>query len=114
MEVIVGELEGCEAWKNAEKNGFSVMSAGEAAKKADLIKLLVPDTEHRSVYNKEIAPHMTTGKILGVSHGFSVHYYQVIPPKDVDVIMTAPKAPGFRVRSLYEEGKGIGLKKEQK
>ena len=106
MDVVVGELEGTDAWKRAEENGFTVMSAAEAAKKADFIKLLVPDTEHRSVYDKEIAPYMSTGKTIGVSHGFSIHFYQIIPPKDIDVIMTAPKAPGFRVRSLYEEGKG--------
>jgi ketol-acid reductoisomerase len=68
-------------------------SASEAAKQADLIRLLVPDTEHKYVYDTEIAPRMKTGKILGVSHGFSIHYHQIIPPKDIDVIMTAPKAP---------------------
>lgn len=106
MDVIVGELKGGDAWKSAEECNFAVMSASEAAGQADFIKLLVPDTEHRSVYDREIAPHMTTGKILGVSHGFSIHFHQIVPPKDIDVIMTAPKAPGFRVRSLYQEGKG--------
>jgi len=106
MDVIVGELKGCESWKKAEENGFTVMSAAEAAKKANFIKLLIPDTDHKSIYDKEIAPYMSTGKTLGLSHGFSIRFHQIVPPKDIDVVMTAPKAPGFRVRSLYQEGKG--------
>lgn len=106
MDVIVGELKGCESWKKAEKSGFTVMSAGEAAKKANFVNLLIPDTDHKSIYDKEIAPYMSTGKTLGVSHGFSIRFHQIVPPKDIDVVMTAPKAPGFRVRSLYQEGKG--------
>ena len=106
MDVIVGELEGSDAWKNAEEYGFTVVGSSEAAKQGDFIQLLVPDTLQKSLYDKEIAPHMTTGKILGFSHGFSIHFHQIIPPKNIDVVMTAPKAPGFRVRELYNEGKG--------
>jgi len=106
MQVIVGELQGSHGWKDAEEHGFSVMSASEAAKEADFIQLLAPDTLQKALYEKEIASNMTTGKILGFSHGFSIHFHQIVPPRHVDVVMTAPKAPGFRVRELYEEGKG--------
>jgi ketol-acid reductoisomerase len=79
----------------------------EAAKKADVIQMLVPDEFQGAIYASEIAPGMSKGKTLCFSHGFNIHYNQIVPPKDVDVIMVAPKGPGFLVRRTYTEGNGV-------
>lgn len=104
MDVVVGELKNSPAWKNAKKEKIRVMSASEAAKYADYIVILVPDEIQLRVYKEEIEPYLTAGKVLGFDHGFSIHFHQIIPPKDIDIVMAAPKAPGASVRKLYKEG----------
>lgn len=105
--VIVAEVPGSDNWKKAEAAGLRVMKASDAAKEADVVMILVPDHLQADIYNKEIAPYMTAGKTLMFAHGFNIHFGQVVPPKDVDVTMIAPKAPGHRVRELFTEGVGV-------
>jgi ketol-acid reductoisomerase len=107
VNVIISEMEGTENFELAKKHGFSPMSASEAAKKADIIQILVPDEIQPIVYEKEIKQYLTAGKSLVFSHGFNIHFGQIVPPKDVDVYMVAPKGPGHLVRSVYQEGKGV-------
>lgn len=107
LDVIIGVRKGGESWAQAKSDGFNVMSAAEAAKKGDLIQMLIPDEIQAGVYASEIAPHMSSDKTLCFSHGFNIHYNQIVPPKDVDVIMVAPKGPGYLVRRTYTEGIGV-------
>ena len=107
VNVVIGELAGTDNYKTALKHGFKPVSASEAAKQADIIQVLVPDEVQSYVYRNEIAPNLKKGKALGFSHGFNIHFMQIIPPKDVDVIMVAPKGPGHLVRSEYEKGGGV-------
>src|ERR1043165_9826657 len=107
VDVIVGLYPGSKSWAKAEASGLKVMNSGDAAKAADIIMILVADHIQADLYNQEIAPHMTAGKTLMFAHGFNIHFQQIAPPKDVDVSMVAPKAPGHRVRELYTEGVGV-------
>ncbi|MBM5804968.1 MAG: ketol-acid reductoisomerase [Candidatus Verstraetearchaeota archaeon] len=107
MKVIIGLKRGSPSWKRAEDEGLKVFEVAEASKKADFIILLVPDVQQPEVYRKEIAPYLTKGKMLGFSHGFNIHFGLIKPPKDVDVIMVAPKSPGVRVREEYLKGYGV-------
>lgn len=107
LNVIVGLRENGASWKAAKKAGLDVTAVAEAAKKADIIQMLIPDEIQRDVYEKEIAPHLKKGKTLCFSHGFNIHFNQIVPPKDIDVIMVAPKGPGFLVRRTYTEGAGV-------
>jgi ketol-acid reductoisomerase len=107
VSVIVSEAPGTAAWGKAEAAGLKVMSTAEAAKIADVVMILVSDHIQGDIYNKDIAPHMTAGKTLMFAHGFNIHFGQIVPPKDIDVTMIAPKAPGHRVRELYTEGVGV-------
>jgi ketol-acid reductoisomerase len=107
LNVIIGLRPGSARIKQAQEAGFEVYSVAEAAKKAQVIQILLPDEKHKDVYEKEIAPGLEPGDALVFSHGFSIHYQQVVPPKDVDVYMVAPKGPGHMVRRLYQEGSGI-------
>jgi ketol-acid reductoisomerase len=106
-DVIVGLYPGSKSWAKAEAAGLKVMTTADAAKAADVIMILVADHIQGDLYNQEIAPHMTPGKTLMFAHGFNIHFQQIAPPKDVDVSMVAPKAPGHRVRELYTEGVGV-------
>lgn len=107
VDVIIGLRPESARVKQAEAAGFKVYSVAEATKKAQIIQILLPDEKHGEVYTKEIAPNLEAGDALVVSHGFSIFYQQMVPPKDVDVYMVAPKGPGHMVRRLYEEGTGI-------
>ena len=107
VKVIVGLYEGSKSWPVAEAAGFEVFTAAEAAKRADLIMLLINDEKQAKLYKESIEPNLTAGKILAFAHGFNIHFQQIIPPKDVDVIMIAPKGPGHTVRSEYVAGKGV-------
>jgi ketol-acid reductoisomerase len=107
VEVVVAEMPGTSNWKRAEEAGLRIMSASEASKLASVMMILVPDHVQATVYEKEIAPNMTAGKTLMFAHGFNIHFGQIVPPKDVDVSMIAPKAPGHRVRELFTEGVGV-------
>jgi ketol-acid reductoisomerase len=107
VKVLVAELPGTQNYKTAVEHGFKPMSAAELTQKADVIQVLLPDEIQRIVYAKEIAPNLTAGKTLGFSHGFNIHFKQIVPPADVDVIMVAPKGPGHTVRSEYVGGGGV-------
>jgi ketol-acid reductoisomerase len=107
VNVVVSELPGTSNWDKANAAGLNVMSAADAAKAAEVIMILVADHHQRDMYEKEIAPSMKAGKTLMFAHGFNIHFKQIVPPKDVDVSMIAPKAPGHRVRELFVEGVGV-------
>jgi len=106
INVIVGLRKGGKSWERAKRDGHNVQEVGEATKNADLVHILIPDMEQARVYKQEIAPYLKNGQALGFSHGAAVHWRWIDPPKDVDVIMVAPKAPGQRVRELYLENFG--------
>jgi len=105
-QVLIAEAKGTPGWKNAKDAGFDVMTADEVAKQADIIVMLVPDNLHRDTYYKSIEKGLTKGNVLMFAHGFNIHYGQVIPPPNIDVVMIAPKCPGHMVRQLYVEGAG--------
>jgi len=106
MNVIVGEVKGAN-WEKAVKAGFNVVTASEAAKKADVIMMLVPDEYMADIYKSEIAPNIKKGAYLGFAHGFNIHFGQIVPPTNVNVYMVAPKGPGHLVRSEYLSGSGV-------
>jgi ketol-acid reductoisomerase len=105
--VIVGLYEGSKSWAQAETQGLPVMPVAEAAARADIIMMLVPDTTQASLYEQAIAPHLRPGKTLMFAHGFNIHFGQIQPPPGVDVSMVAPKAPGHRMREVFTEGFGV-------
>ena len=104
--VIIGLYEGSKSWAKAEKQGFDVYTTAEAAKKADIIMILINDEKQADMYKKDIEPNLEAGNMLMFAHGFNIHYGCIVPPADVDVTMIAPKAPGHTVRSEYQAGKG--------
>ena len=104
--VIIGLYEGSRSWAKAEKQGFKVYTAAEAAKQADIIMILINDEKQADMYKKDIEPNLEAGNMLMFAHGFNIHFGCIVPPKDVDVTMIAPKAPGHTVRSEYQAGKG--------
>jgi len=106
VKVVVGLYEGSKSWPKAEAEGLTVKTVADAAAEADVIMLLMPDTMQPQVYAESIAPHLTPGKTLMFAHGFNIRFGQIQPPASVDVSMVAPKAPGHRVRELYQEGAG--------
>lgn len=107
LNVIIGLRTGSARWKRAEDAGFEVMTVSEAAARADVIQILLPDETQSKVYHAEIKEHLTAGKALVFSHGFNIHFGQIVPPSDVDVFMVAPKSPGHLVRRTYTEGAGV-------
>ncbi len=107
VKVVIGLYEGSKSWATAEAAGFEVYTAAEAAAKADLIMILINDEKQAKLYKESIEPNLAPGKILAFAHGFNIHFQQINPPADVDVIMVAPKGPGHTVRSEYVAGKGV-------
>ncbi len=107
IEVIVGLHERSRSKAKAESDGLKVMTPSEVAREADVIMFLVPDTVQPQLYKREIEPYLDDTKTLAFAHGFNIHFYQIVPPKEVDVFMVAPKGPGHLVRWMYEEGKGV-------
>ena len=107
MDVTVALYEGSKSWQKAEAAGLKVKTTAEAAKEADLIMILINDEKQAAMYQKDIAPYLRPGMTLCFAHGFAIHFGQIVPPADVDVIMIAPKGPGHTVRSQYLEGKGV-------
>ncbi len=105
--VIIGLYEGSKSWKRAEEQGFEVYTAAEAAKRADIIMILINDELQAAMYKESIEPNLEAGNMLMFAHGFNIHFNQIVPPKDVDVTMIAPKGPGHTVRSEYQAGKGV-------
>ena len=106
-DVIIGLYKGGKSWPVAEKDGFTVMTTAEATQAADIIMILINDEKQADMYKKDIAPYLTAGKAIMFAHGFNIHYGQINPPADVDVLMIAPKGPGHTVRSQYVAGKGV-------
>jgi ketol-acid reductoisomerase len=107
LNVIIGLYEGSKSIEAAKERGFEVVSTGEAVRRADVIFVALPDTKQPAAYEKDIAPNLVPGKTLLFSHGFSIHFKTIVPPKDVDVILVAPKGPGHIVRRQFTEGKGV-------
>jgi ketol-acid reductoisomerase len=107
LDVVVAELEGTANYRLAQEHGFTPISTAEAAKGGDIIQILLPDTAQSRIYKDEIKGGLKKGKTLVFSHGFNIHYGQIIPPPFVDVIMIAPKGPGHLVRRQFVEGKGV-------
>src|SRR5947207_6926027 len=107
LKVIIGLYEGSKSIPVAKEKGFKVVSTAEAVRQADVIFVALPDTKQSRVYATDIAPNLKKGKTLLFSHGFSIHFKTIVPPKEVDVILVAPKGPGHIVRRQYTEGKGV-------
>ena len=106
-KVVVSEMEGTPNFEQAKKDGFTPLSAQEACAKGDIIQILTQDHVQSKVYQQAVKPNLKKGKALCFSHGFNIHFKEIVPPKDVDVFMVAPKGPGALVRRMYEEGKGV-------
>ena len=107
VDVIVGLYKGSKSWAKAEAQGVTVMTAAEAAAAADMIMILINDEKQAKLYKESIEPNLTEGKTLAFAHGFNIHFGCIKPPKNVNVIMVAPKGPGHTVRSEYQVGKGV-------
>src|SRR5689334_8292754 len=107
VKVIIGLYPGSKSIAVAKEKGFEVFDTAEAVKRADVIFVALPDTKQAAAYKKDIEPNLTKGKTLLFSHGFSIHFKTIVPPKDVNVILVAPKGPGHIVRRQYTEGKGV-------
>jgi len=107
VNVILGLRPSGSSWKTATNENFEVYTIAEAVQKADIVQMLIPDLEQPAVFRNQVAPHMTAGKVLGFSHGFNIHFKQIIPQSNVDVIMVAPKSPGRRLRETYLDGFGV-------
>ena len=105
-QVIIGLHEGSRSKAKAEGDGLRVFSVAEAARQADIVMVLIPDTLQGSVYEEHIAPNLKAGAMLMFAHGFNIHFKEIVPPATVDVAMVAPKAPGHRVREVFTEGAG--------
>lgn len=106
VDVVVGLYKGSKSWAKAEAKGLKVYTAAEAAAQADIIVILINDEKQAQLYKESIEPNLKPGKMLMFAHGFCIHFHQIVPPKDVDVTMIAPKAPGHTVRSEYVAGRG--------
>ena len=109
FDVRVGLYEGSKSKERAAAAGLKVMNTDEAVKEADLVMVLVNDETQAKLYNSDIKPYLKKGATLTFAHGFNIHYGQIVPPADVDVIMVAPKAPGHTVRSTYLDGFGVPM-----
>ena len=105
--VVIGLYDGSKSKAKAEEDGFEVLSNSDATKKADLISFCLPDTVQGKVYKEEVLPNLRSGQTLLFAHGFTILYEQISPPKNIDVVMIAPKAPGHRVRAVFERGLGV-------
>ena len=107
VKVTVGLRKGGASWDKAKKAGLSVKEVGVAVKEADVVMILVPDELQPAVYEQEIEPNIKKGGVLAFAHGFNIHFGQITPRADLDVIMIAPKGPGHLVRSTYKAGGGV-------
>jgi ketol-acid reductoisomerase len=107
MDVIIAEVKGSDAWNKASEAGFEVLEAADAVKAATVIMILLPDQLQKKVYDDAIAPNLKEGDTLVFAHGFNIHYKQIIPPENVNVMMIAPKGPGHLVRRTFSEGSGV-------
>jgi ketol-acid reductoisomerase len=107
VDVVVGLRKDSPTWAKAESAGLKVATVAEATRKSDVIMLTLPDELAAGIYKSEIAPNLAAGNYLAVAHGFNIHFQAIVPPKDINVIMIAPKGPGHTVRDHYEQGRGV-------
>lgn len=107
LKVVVGLREGSKTFDKVREDGLTPMTIEEAAQAGDIIHMLIPDEQQAKIYNQYIKPHMTAGKALSFSHGFNIHFGQIVPPADVDVFMAAPKSPGHSFRKAVQQGQGV-------
>ncbi len=107
LKVIVGLYEGSKSKSIAEGEGLTVKTVSDACAEADWIMILLPDEVQRTVYENEILPNLSAGKVLSFAHGFNIHFGQIVPPDDIDVVMVAPKGPGHLVRRTYQQDQGV-------
>ncbi len=107
VDVVIGLRSGSSSWEKAKEAGFEVKTVADAAAWGDIVMILAPDTSQPKIYKEEIADNLNSGDALAFSHGFNIHYGQIIPPSNVDVFMVAPKAPGHTVRAQFEQGSGV-------
>jgi ketol-acid reductoisomerase len=107
IDVMVGLYKGSKSWALAEKAGLKVTETAQAVEQSDVIMILIPDEKQAKLYKESIEPKLKEGNVLMFAHGFNIHFDQIKPPANVDVIMVAPKGPGHTVRSQYQEGKGV-------
>ena len=107
VTVLVGLRPGSPSWQRAVADGFDVKTVSEVAQAADVVHFLLPDETQARVYREEVQPHVRPGMALSFSHGFNIHYHQIVAPSGVDVFMVAPKSPGHLVRRVYTEGAGV-------
>lgn len=107
VEVVVGLYEGSKSWNKVKEDGLEVKTVPEAVKGADVVMMLVPDEKQAKLYKEEVRDNLKSGSALAFAHGFNIHYEQIVPPKDVDVFMVAPKGPGHMVRKTYKENSGV-------
>jgi ketol-acid reductoisomerase len=109
VKVVVGVRKSGSSWNKAKKAGLEVKEMGDAVKSADFVMVLLPDEHIASVYSEEVEPNIKKGATLAFAHGFNIHFGQVVPREDLDVVMVAPKAPGHTVRSTYAQGGGVPM-----
>jgi ketol-acid reductoisomerase len=107
VDVMVGLYEGSSSWQKAESEGLSVKTVADATAAADFVMILLPDEVQKAIYLDQIKPNLKAGDVLAFAHGFNIHFAQVVPPADVDVVMIAPKGPGHLVRRVYTQGQGV-------
>ena len=107
VNVVVGLYEGSKSWDKVKNDGLEVKTVAEASKAADLVMVLVPDEKQKKIYEESIEPNLEEGNALVFAHGFNIVFNQIVPPKNVDVFMVAPKGPGHIVRRVYKEGQGV-------
>lgn len=107
VDVVVGLYEGSKSWKKAENDGLRVLNVSDAVKESYVVMMLIPDTSQKEVYERDVKPYLKEGSAIGFAHGFNIHFNQIVPDKNVDVFMVAPKGPGHLVRRVYLEGKGV-------
>jgi ketol-acid reductoisomerase len=107
IRVVIGLHQGSKSKRKAIEDGFPVLEPARAVQEADIIMFLTPDTVQPQIYRESVEPHLDSNKSLAFAHGFNIHFKQIVPPKEVDVFMVAPKGPGHLVRWMYEEGKGV-------
>ncbi len=107
VNVVVGLYEGSKSWDKVKNDGLEVKTVAEATKVSDLVMVLVPDEKQKKIYEESIEPNLGEGNALAFAHGFNIVFNQIVPPKNVDVFMVAPKGPGHIVRRVYKEGQGV-------
>ncbi|MFQ6019721.1 MAG: ketol-acid reductoisomerase, partial [Dehalococcoidia bacterium] len=107
LNVMVGLYPGSRSWQQVQEAGLRVGSVAEVAKEADVIMMLAPDQVQRQIYYESVEPGLTAGNMLMFAHGFNIHFHQILPPREVDVTMIAPKAPGHRMREVFSQGLGV-------